>query len=217
LIIAYAECAAKHSATVKAWPKSSNLSDPTVYDQLPTLVNLAERRLARELKIQGTVTVLASTFVQGEPRIAKPDRWRETVSMRVGTGASNDTLSEIYPRAYEYIRMFWPDQTNEGVPRFYADYDFDNWIVAPTPDDAYPYEVLCYELPPLLDETTQTNWYTEKAPDALLYASLLEATPFLKDDARIKTWEGFLNRAISVLNGEDIRMISDRSIVRRED
>jgi hypothetical protein len=202
---------------LRRYLERGNLSDPTVYDQLPTLVNLAERRLARELKIQGTVTVLASTFVQGEPRIAKPDRWRETVSMRVGTGASNDTLSEIYPRAYEYIRMFWPDQTNEGVPRFYADYDFDNWIVAPTPDDAYPYEVLCYELPPLLDETTQTNWYTEKAPDALLYASLLEATPFLKDDARIKTWEGFLNRAISVLNGEDIRMISDRSIVRRED
>lgn len=202
---------------LRAYLERGNLTDPTVYDQLPTLVNLAERRLARELKIQGTVTVVSSTFVQGEPRVAKPNRWRETVSMRVGTGSDNNTLSEIYPRAYEYIRMYWPDQTNEDVPRFYADYDFDYWIIAPTPDDAYPYEVLYYELPPLLDETTQTNWYTEKAPDALLYASLLEATPFLKDDARIKTWEGFLNRAISVLNGEDIRMISDRSIVRRED
>lgn len=192
-------------------------TDPTVYQQLPSLINLAERRLARELKIQGTVTVVSSTMINGVAVYAKPDRWRETVSMRIGTGTGYNTLKEVYPRAYEYMRLFWPNQTETDEPRFYADYNYSNWFVAPTPDANYPYEIIYYELPALLDDTTQTNWYTEYAPDALLYASLMEAAPFLKNDDQIKIWESFLGRALSSLNGEDIRQIVDRSIVRRED
>lgn len=192
-------------------------TDPTVYEQLPQLVNMAERRLARELKIQGTVNVVNSVMVPGDSVYAKPDRWRETVSMFIGTGAGNNTRAEIFPRAYEYIRQYWPDPTQTGTPRFYADYDYQHWLIAPTPTSALPFEILYYELPPLLDDSNQTNWFTEYAPNVLLYASLLEATPFLKNDDRIPVWEGFYNRAIAALNGEDIRQISDRGIIRRED
>lgn len=192
-------------------------TDPTVYEQLPQLVNMAERRLARELKIQGTVNVVNSVMVPGDSVYAKPDRWRETVSMFIGTGAGNNTRAEIFPRAYEYIRQYWPNPTQTGTPRFYADYDYQHWLIAPTPTSALPFEILYYELPPLLDDSNQTNWFTEYAPNVLLYASLLEATPFLKNDDRIPVWEGFYNRAIAALNGEDIRQISDRGIIRRED
>ena len=192
-------------------------TDPTVYEMLPMLIGMAERRLARELKIQGTVNVVTSILVVGQSVYDKPDRWRETVSMFVGIGTGNNTRSEIYPRAYEYIRSYWPNPTTTGTPRFYADYDYSHWLIAPTPVAALPMEILYYELPPLLDETNQTNWFTEYAPNALLYATLLESAPFLKNDERIATWEGFYNRSVAALNGEDIRQISDRGIIRRED
>lgn len=192
-------------------------TDPTVYEMLPTLIGMAERRLARELKIQGTVNVVTSTLIVGQSVYDKPDRWRETVSMFIGTGTGNNVRSEIYPRAYEYIRSYWPNPTTTDTPRFYADYDYSHWLIAPTPDSAMPMEILYYELPPLLDDTNQTNWFTEYAPNALIYAALLEATPFLKNDERIATWEGFYNRSVAALNGEDIRQISDRGIIRRED
>lgn len=192
-------------------------TDPTVYEQLPQLINMAERRLARELKVQGTINVVNSTFNTGDSVYAKPDRWRETVSMFVGTGVNNDTRLEIFPRSYEYCRVYSPNPTVTGTPRFYADYDYNHWLIAPTPSAAFPYEILYYELPPLLDDTTQTNWYTEFAPNILLYASLLEATPFLKNDERIPVWENFYNRALAALNGEDKRQIEDRGIIRRED
>ena len=137
--------------------------------------------------------------------------------MFIGTGTGNNTRKEIFPRAYEYLRLYWPDPTQTSEPRFYADYDYNHWIILPTPDDAYPYEVLYNELPPLLDTTNQTNWFTEYAPNALLYAALLEAAPFLKNPEAIQVWEGFYDRAIAALNGEDIRHISDRGIIRRED
>lgn len=192
-------------------------TDPSVYLQLPSLVGLAERRLARELKIQGTVTVVSSTMTQGQATYPKPDRWRETVSMRVGTGAGYNTTREIFPRAYEYMRQYWPNQTQTGTPRFYADYDYQHWFFAPTPSDDFPYEIIYYELPPLLGDDVQTNWFTEYAPNALLYASLLEAAPFLKNEEIIPIWQGFYDRSIAALNGEDIRQIVDRGIIRRED
>ena len=192
-------------------------TDPSVFLQLPSLIGLAERRLARELKVQGTVTVVSSTMTTGEATYPKPDRWRETVSIRVGTGTGYNVTQEVYPRAYEYMRQYWPNQTLTGTPRFYADYDYSHWFFAPTPNAPFPYELIYYELPPLLGDDVQTNWFTEYAPNALLYASLMEAAPFLKNEEIIPIWQGFYDRAVAALNGEDIRQIADRGIIRRED
>jgi hypothetical protein len=192
-------------------------TDPTVYEQLPNLVNLAERRLERDIKVIGTITVVSSTMIDGTAVYAKPDRWRETVSMFAGVSTGFNTRKEIYPRSYEYCRSFWPNQTSASEPRFYADYDYQHWLIVPTPDEAYPYEILYHEQPPYLDDNTQTNWFTEYAPDALLYGSLLEAQPFLKNEEMITVWDQFYNRSIAAINKEDLRQIVDRGIIRRED
>jgi hypothetical protein len=99
---------------------------------------------------------------------------------------------------------------------FYAEYDYDHWLIVPTPDYAYPFEIVYYELPPLLDDTIQTNWLTEYAPQLLLYGALLEATPFLKNDERIATWQSYYDRAAAMLNGEDLAKILDRNASRKE-
>ena len=188
-------------------------SDQIVYEQIPRLINLAERRIARELKVQGLINVVTSTMEAGLAVYPKPDRWRTTVSFNIGVDGQ---YNQLFARDYEYIRSYWPDRTQTAQPLFYADYDYNNWIVSPTPDAAYPFEVLVYQLLPLLDETSQTNWLTEYAPQVLLYASLLEATPFLKNDERIAVWQQMYDRAAQALNGEDLSKILDRSARRAE-
>jgi hypothetical protein len=191
-------------------------SDPIVFEQIPRLINLAERRIARELKIQGFINVVTAQLAAGNPVIAKPDRWRDTVSVFIGTGTDNNSRSALYTRSYDYLRSYWPDATQTGEPLFYSDYDYNHWLVAPTPDEDYPIEILYYQLPPLLTEEAQTNWLTENAPEILLYATLLEATPFLKNDERIPVWQNMYDRAAGMLNGEDLAKILDRSAVRKE-
>jgi hypothetical protein len=191
-------------------------ADPIVYEQIPRLINLAERRIARELKVQGFINVVTSTLNAGQSVYAKPDRWRDTISINIGTGANNTQRKTLFTRDYEYLRSYWPDESQTSEPIFYSDYNYDNWLIAPTPDVAYPVEILYYELPPLLDDTTQMNWLTEYAPQLLLYGTLLEATPFLKNDERIGTWQQYYDRAASMLNGEDLAKILDRSAVRKE-
>lgn len=191
-------------------------SDPVVFEQIPRLINLAERRIARELKVQGFINTVTTTLTVGESVYAKPDRWRDTVSINIGTGVGNATRKTIFTRDYEYLRSYWPDESQTDEPVFYADYDYDHWLLAPTPDAEYPMEVLYYELPALLDDTNQTNWLTEYAPQLLLYGTLLEATPFLKNDERINTWQSMYDRAAAMLNGEDLAKILDRSAARKE-
>ena len=193
---------------------STAANDPLVYEQIPRLINMAERRCARELKVQGFQKVVSTTFVAGQSVYDKPDRWRDTVSINVGMGAGNTTRTPIFTRSYEYVRSYWPDESLRGAPKFYADYDYDHWLIAPTPDAAYPAEILYYELPPLLDDTVQSNWLTEYAPNLILYATLLEATPFLKNDERIPVWQSMYDRAAETLNGEDLSKILDRSAQR---
>ena len=195
---------------------STFASDPIVHEQIPRLINLEERRIARELKIQGFINVVTGTLQTGVSVYAKPDRWRDTVSINIGTGAQNNTRKMLFTRAYEYLLRYWPDRTATSQPLFYADYDYTHWLYAPTPDADYPFEILYYELPPLLDDAVQTNWLTEYAPQLLLYGTLLEATPFLKNDERIPVWQSMYDRSAAMLNGEDLAKILDRSSVRKE-
>ena len=183
--------------------------DAIVYEQLPRLVTLGERRIARELKIQGFIRAVTTPLQVGVAVYQKPDRWRDTVSM---------TLNgvPIFARSYEYLRNYWPDEAQTGTPQFYADYDYQHWLLAPTPVAASQLEILYYEQPRFLDDEFQTNWITEYAPDLLLYATLLEATPFLKKDERIGTWQQMYDRSAAMLNGEDLAKILDRSAVRKE-
>ncbi len=184
-------------------------SDQIVYDQLPRLVTLAERRIAREMKLEGFIRAVKTPLAVGVPVYLKPDRWRDTVSMTVNG-------KPIFARSYEYLRSYWPDEAQVDAPQFYADYDYQHWLITPTPDATDTLEVLYYEQPRFLGTDFQTNWITEYAPDALIYATLLEATPFLKKDERIQTWQNLYDRAAKALSGEDLGRIMDRTANRSE-
>lgn len=197
---------------IRSYLERGNVADATVYAQLPRLINLAEENISRELKIQGVITVATSSFVAGTSVYAKPARWRETISMFYGTGTIR---RPIWPRVYEYCRMYAPDSSVRGAPEFYADYQYTNWLFVPTPDAAYNWEVSYYSLPALLDDVNTTNWLTEYAPQLILYRALAETALFLKNGEMISTYDGLYKAALSALTGEDMRKIVDRTSTRQ--
>ena len=203
-------------ADVRRYLERGSVTDTLVYEQLPSLINNAERRIATELKVQGFINVLTFNLAEGQAVYDKPDRWRKTVSMTYGGGASNESRTPVFARSYEYTQAYWPDRTQRAAPEFYADYDYSHWVIVPTPDAAYPIEVLVDRLPALLDDTNQTNWITDFAPQLLLYATLLETAPFIKDDERIAVWQNMYDRAAGMINGEDVAKILDRAATRKE-
>jgi len=188
-------------------------TDQATIDKIPTFIMLAEQVMAADLKFLGNLTVATSNMVQGENVIDKPARWRKTVSMNVTV---NGVRQPIFLRKYEYLREYWPNPSQQDVPFFYCDYDYTHWMIAPTPDDDYAYEVLYYERVQPLDATNQSNWFTEYAPQALLYGSLLQAMPFLKNDERIPMWQAQYEQIMNVLKTEDVARIGDRQAIARD-
>lgn len=182
-------------------------TDTQTVEKIPTFVMLAEQIIASQIKFLGNLTVQNSTMVQNDPVIAKPARWHKTVSMNVTV---NGEKRPVFLRKYEYLRTYSPDSSNGGVPEYYADYDYQHWLVAPTPDDDYSFEVLYYERVQPLDSTNQTNWFTQYAPQALLYGALLQSAPFLKNDARIPMWKAQYDEIMQTLKAEDTLRIGDR-------
>ena len=79
--------------------------DPTVYSQLPRLINLAERAIASQLKIQGFINVVTTNMSTGQSVYAKPDRWRDTISMNFGVGV-DQVRTPLFTRSYEYLRSY---------------------------------------------------------------------------------------------------------------
>lgn len=185
-------------------------TDTATVDKIPTFIMLAEQIIASQLKALGNLTVNTSTMTASNPIIAKPARWRKTVSFNL-TNASN--RQPVLLRKYEYLRNYWPNPTEVDQPLYYADYDYDHWFVAPTPDQAYVFEVLYYERVQPLDSSNQTNWFTAYAPQALLYGSLLQAMPFLKNDPRIGMWQQQYNGIMEALINEDKLRIADRQAI----
>ena len=182
-------------------------TDQATLDKIPLFIMLAEQTMATELKFLGNINVVTSTMTTNNPIIQKPARWRKTVSMNITIAGKKQP---VFLRKYEYLREYWTDDTQTDVPRFYCDYNYDNWLVAPTPDDDYAFEVLYYERLQPLDSTNQTNWFTLYAPQALLYGALLQAMPFLKNDDRIPMWQAQYQAAMQVLKAEDVQRIGDR-------
>lgn len=182
-------------------------TDTATLEKIPTFIMLAEQAIASQIKFLGNLTVAESNMTADQPIIDKPARWHKTVSMNV-TVAGQKT--PILLRKYEYLREYWPDATKTDVPKFYSDYDYTHWLVAPTPDTDYTFEVLYYERIQPLDSSNQTNWFTIYAPQALLYGSLLQSMTFLKNDDRVPMWQQQYDMFMQTLKTEDIQRIGDR-------
>ena len=185
-------------------------TDQATIEKIPLFIMLAEQVIASQIKFLGNLTVNTSNMVQGEAIIAKPARWHKTVSMNVTVAGKRQP---VLLRKYEYLREYWPDPTSEDVPKFYCDYDYSHWLIAPTPDAAYNFEVLYYERVQPLDSSNQSNWFTQYAPQALLFGSLLQAMPFLKNDSRVQMWQAMYQQYMDILVAEDKLRIADRQAI----
>lgn len=188
-------------------------TDDQTLEKIPQFIMLAEQIIAAEIKFLGNLTVATSAMVASDNVIPKPARWRKTVSMNVTVAGKRQP---VLLRTYEYIREYWPDPAATSAPLYFCDYDYQHWLVGPTPTLAYSYEVLYYERVQPLDSSNQSSWFTQYAPQALLYGTLLQAMPFVKNDERMPMWQSNYDKIIEVLKTENVIRAADRQAIVRD-
>jgi len=176
--------------------------------QIPSLIGLAESAIAAELKSLLQLTVVETTLAQNQDILEKPARWRKTVSMKVNG-------KPILMRSQDYIAQY-QSESDAGIPKYYGEYDYNNWNFAPKPDAAYPIEIIYYSLIQPLDSTNQQNLFTRECPQAMLFGTLLQAQGYLKALDKLPIWKQYYTESLAALKKEDSTRKIDRNVTIQE-
>ena len=165
--------------------------------QIPDFIRFAELRLRRELRIRQMLKSVTTTTTGGDSTVALPSDFLETRDFYVST-------NPIQPLTYASPAIFSrnTNTTQSGKPLNYTILASE-FKLSPVPDSNYTLEMLYYASPVFMDDTVSSNVFMANAPDALLYGALLEAEPYLMNDARINTWGSLYDRAITTLSKSD--------------
>jgi len=166
-------------------------------DQIPDFIRFAEIRLRRELRIRQMLKTVTSSTTGGDSTVELPSDFLEIRDFLV-------VSNPVQPLTYSSPAVFSRNtrSTQSGMPLDYTILSTE-FQLAPIPDSTYTVKLLYYFAPTFLGDSNQSNAFMVNAPDALLYAALIEAEPYIMNDARVNTWGSMYDRAISTLTKSD--------------
>ena len=165
--------------------------------QIPDFISLAELRLSRDIRTRRMLKTSTATMTVGDPTVGLPSDFLAIRDVYI-QGLPRTVVSYLSPSAFSSNAR--ADQA--GLPVFYT-LRANELEFAPYPDSAYVVQMLYYFKPAALSVSNTSNEFMANYPDALLYASLLEAEPYLMNDQRAITWANLYNQAIDRINTSD--------------
>lgn len=147
---------------------------------IPTFVQLAEERIYNAVQIPAIRRNQIGSLSANNKYLTLPSDWLATFSLAV----IDPTTSEqqfLLDKDVNFIRQSYPLPTDTGIPKYYAIFDDNTFILGPTPD--YPYQVeMHYYYYPTSIVTAGTSWLGDNYENVLLYGSLREAYVYLKGE-----------------------------------
>ena len=164
---------------------------------IPDFIRLAEERLRRDLRIRQMLVVATANTTGGDSTVGLPTDFLEMRDIHLNT-------NPIASLAYEAPNAFYASSraTEGGLPRTYTVLASEIQF-SPIPDGVYTAQMLYYAKPPLMSDSNASNVFLANCPDALLYASLAEAEPYLMNDARLQVWASLYDRSIASITTAD--------------
>lgn len=165
--------------------------------QIPDFIRLSELRLRRDLRIRQMLKSVTTATVAADNTVELPSDFLEVRDLFI-VGNPVQPLTYYSPSAFNRNARTW----EIGKPRDYTVLAND-FQLAPIPDTVYTVQMLYFAAPTFLSDTNTSNVFLANTPDALLYGALLEAAPWLMDDARLNTWGSLFDRAMSSITRSD--------------
>jgi hypothetical protein len=166
--------------------------------QIPDFIQLAQTRMSRDLRTEKMLSVTTLPITGGSGTVAMPSDLLEVREIHIQG-------NPVVRVAYQSPDLFFKDglTTTSGIPTFFTMLG-SNFEFAPIPNGSQTVQILYYAQPTFISTTTASNIYLVNYPDALLYATLAEAEPYLMNDARIQTWSALYDRAIQNIKTSDL-------------
>ena len=188
--------------------------ETTFVSQIPTFVRQAEERINRSVLIPDLRRNVTGTTTSSNRFVNTPSDFLAVFSFAVVDSSSKYQF--LLPKDVNFLREAYPQNTTTGTPVYYAIFNDESFIVAPTPNANYTVQLHYYYDPPSI-VTSATSWLGDNAETVLLYGTLLEAYSFMKGEpdlinlygkryeeavAQLYNLGKGLNRSDSYRNGE---------------
>ena len=148
---------------------------------LPTFIKNAEQRIFKLVDLEFFRKNANSATTSSDPFLALPADYLASFSLSITNSSSKEFLLQ---KDVNFIQEYNPNPATTGVPKYYAYFDVNNFILAPTPNSNYTCELHYYYRPTSLTAGADsgTTWLSTNASVALLYGSLVEAYIFMKGE-----------------------------------
>jgi len=177
----------------------SESTETSFVTNLPNFIKTAEERILKTVQLDDFIKNVTGTATASSPYIGSPSDYLSSNSLAVIDSSSNYNYLQL--KHPSFVRDFTPASSTTGLPKYYAEFDENTFIVAPTPDAAYTFELHYFFRPSSLTSAgdSGTTWLSDNAPNALLYGSLTEAMVYLKNYESLPIYEQRFQEAIGLL------------------
>ena len=147
-----------------------------------TFITMAENRILRDIDLDVYKKESIGSMTSGNRFLTSPTDILTHRYMFITVGTDKVYLDF---RDTSFMREYWPNPALTGVPKYYAVWDQDTFNIAPTPNANYAVEMGYIYRPAQLSPATPTTWISTNAPEALLYACLIQAYSYTKGPAEM--------------------------------
>tara|TARA_E500000318_G_scaffold98651_1_gene100107 strand:+ start:2221 stop:2871 length:651 start_codon:yes stop_codon:yes gene_type:complete len=150
---------------------------------LPIFIRAAEERIFKNVQLSLFRKNASASVSSGNQFLAAPGDFLAPFSLSFTDSAGDKNF--LLFKDVNYLQDFNTDPTDTGAPRFYAQFDVDYFLLAPTPNNNYAVELHYYYRPDSLTNQAEsgTTWLSENASMAMLYGSLIDAYTYMKGEA----------------------------------
>ena len=177
----------------------SESTETSFVTNLPNFIKTAEERILKTVQLDDFIKNVTGTATASSPFLGSPTDYLSSNSLAVIDSSSNYNYLQL--KHPSFIRDFTPASSTTGLPKYYAEFDENTFILAPTPDTTYTFELHYFFRPSSLTSAgdSGTTWLSDNAPNALLYGSLTEAMVYLKNYESLPIYEQRFQEAIALL------------------
>jgi len=165
---------------------------------LDVFIENTENRVNREIDIDAFRKFQFSSFTIGSPFITMPDDFAFERGVQIKDQVTGDR-TWLEQRDTTFIDEYNKDRSDTGTPKYYANWDQNTMIFAPTPDLAYEIELWYNKTPDHLSSSQTTTWLSTNAPEVLIYGTTSEAFSYLKNPPYVQLYEQMFARALQNL------------------
>lgn len=166
--------------------------------QIATFVQNAEERIYNAVQLPALRRNVTGNCTANNKYLEAPSDWLATYSMAV-IDPTTGRYEYLLDKDVNFMRESYPNPSTTGKPEYYALFDQNTFILAPTPDASYEIELHYYYYPESI-VTNGTSWLGENFESVLLYGSLLEAAAFMSSDSDVITnYTARYNEALALL------------------